>query len=139
MAHFKDINGKPWEIRITPTSMRRVKTLTGLSISTCLQDEFKTLQEIFSDPIVVVDVIYALCKPEADASKITDEQFGEAMIGDVLPAAADAFLEALADFFPTRQGALLKKMFLRMKKEQEALAEKTEKELEELLISIDSA
>lgn len=135
MACFKDINGKSWEVRITPTSMRRVKQLLGLNISTCLQDEFKTLQEIFSDPITVVDLLYALCKPEADASRISDEQFGEAMVGDVLPAAANAFLEALADFFPTRQGNLLRRMFRRMAEHQEALATEMEKNLESLLTS----
>lgn len=138
MASFKDVNGKSWELRITPTSMRRVETLTGVKLGTILQDEFRPLQEMFTDPVKTVDVLYALCQPEADRCKISDEQFGESMVGDALENAVDAFMEALADFFPSRQSQMLKRLFQKVKQYQTTLAEKAEAEFEELM-SIDFA
>ena len=133
MASFKDVNGKSWELRITPTSMRRVDALTGVKLGTILHDEFKPLQEMFGDPVKTVDVLYALCQPEADRCSITDEQFGEFMIGDALEHAIDAFLEALADFFPSRQSQMLKRLFAKVKQTQTALADKAELEIETLM------
>jgi len=67
------------------------------------------IQRLAGDPVLLVDVIYALCKPQADERNITDEEFGRAMWGDVIDHATTAMLEALADFFPSRRRELLQR------------------------------
>src|SRR5699024_8209727 len=54
------------------------------------------------------DVVYAVCKPQADTKSIGDEDFGRAMGGDAIDAAADALLEELIDFFPKGRRTLLR-------------------------------
>ena len=48
-----------------------------------------------------MDVLYVVCKRQADSAGVTDEQFGRAMAGDAVDAATKAFLEELADFTPS--------------------------------------
>ena len=50
-----------------------------------------------------------MVKPEADAQKVTDEDFGRAMGGDALDGATAAFLEELVDFFPQGRRRLLRR------------------------------
>src|SRR3989337_2952553 len=60
---------------------------------------------------MLVDVLYCLCKPQADILKVTDEDFGRAMFGDAILNAHTAFIEELADFFPSaRQRAAIRKV-----------------------------
>jgi len=46
------------------------------------------------------DVIYCVCKPQADAENITDTQFAQAMAGDVIAHAKTALVEELVNFSP---------------------------------------
>ena len=56
------------------------------------------------------DVLYCLCKDQADKQSISDEDFGRALAGDAITQAADAFVEELIDFFPdARARASLRK------------------------------
>ncbi len=50
---------------------------------------------------VLCDEVYAICKPEADGPRITDEQFGRAMAGDAIEHATKALLEDLVLFSPS--------------------------------------
>jgi hypothetical protein len=59
--------------------------------------------------VLLCDVLFALCKPQADAQGVTDEDFGRAMAGDVIDAATSAFLEELCGFFPKGRRELLAK------------------------------
>lgn len=132
MAAFKDNAGRAWELRITPAGIRRTKTLVDVNLGTLLANQMQPLSELVSDPIALIDVVYCLCKPQADAIGVTDEQFGEGLVGDGLEAAVDAFLEALSDFFPSRQGRVLKTLFRKMREEQTTLAMELEKQIESL-------
>ena len=62
-----------------------------------------------TDPVMLADIIYAICKPQADEKNITDEQFGGLLNGNAIAEATEAFIEELIDFFPpAKQGALRK-------------------------------
>lgn len=63
------------------------------------------------DPIFLVDVLYRLCKSQADSQNVSDEDFGRAMFGDAILHAQTAFIEERSDFFPSaRQRAAIKKV-----------------------------
>jgi len=59
------------------------------------------LYRLIADPVLLVDVLYVVCKDQADQAGVTDVQFGQAMAGDVIDAATKALLEELADFTPS--------------------------------------
>jgi hypothetical protein len=100
MHSFKDNADRTWTIAINVTAMKRVRGLVGVDLYKLVDNGFKALGELFGDPVKLVDVIYCLCKDEADAKSISDEDFGRAMAGDAITLATDAFVEELIDFFP---------------------------------------
>ncbi len=100
MRTFRDMKGREWLIQINVAAVKRVRTLVDVDLLGLVDQGFGNLGKLLSDPVRLVDVLYALCKAEADAKGVTDEQFGEAMAGDAIEHAADAFLQELTDFFP---------------------------------------
>jgi len=65
-----------------------------------LLDVKQILERLMIDPILLCDVVYCVCKPQADAQGITDEEFARAMAGDAIAQAKRALMEDLVDFFP---------------------------------------
>ena len=51
------------------------------------------------DVVLLVDVIFALVKPEADQKGVTDEEFASALGGDAAYQAFEAFMAEWRDFF----------------------------------------
>jgi len=97
MKIFKDVKGESWEIIINVAAIKKVRDLLNAD----LLDVQTTLPRLLADPIFLVDVLYCLCKPQADAKNISDEQFGEGMAGDCLGSAKNTLVEELKSFFPT--------------------------------------
>lgn len=110
MKSFKDTEGREWVVEVHVTAIKRVQGLLGLDLYALVDDGFKGLGELLAHPVKLVDVIYVLCKPQADERGITDEDFGRAMRGDAIGAAADAFLEEYVDFFRGPQRAALREV-----------------------------
>ena len=107
MRTFTDNAGRTWTIDVHVTAIKRVKSLTNVNLLDL--GEGKLLEQLSSDPVLLVDVLYALCKPEADARHISDEDFGMAMAGDAIDHATTALLEELVDFFPGWRRQILAK------------------------------
>lgn len=113
MQTFK-AGGRAWELTITVASARRVRSLVGVDI---LAESLLTLLgRLVGDPILFVDVLYVLVKPQADAAGISDEAFGEMLAGAEIEQATDAFLEALVAFFPPRRQELMRKALAAMQR-----------------------
>jgi len=99
MKTFKDNAGRLWQVEITTDTVKRVHGLLGvhLAIETLSGD---LMDRLVDDPVLLCDVLYAVCKPQADEAGVSDEDFGRAMAGDVIAQATDALLEELVGFFP---------------------------------------
>lgn len=105
MHLFKDSESTEWQLCLTLGSVKRVRDLLGVDLLnpdhpvkdgaadrpliTCLD----------TDLLMLCDVIYALCKPQADERGVSDEQFGGRLGGDAILAAHHALFAELADFF----------------------------------------
>lgn len=100
MHTFRDNAGRTWTVAINVTAIKRVRGMLGIDLFTLIDDGFKPLNKLLSDPVQLADVLYCLCKDEADARQITDEEFGRGLAGDAILMAAEAFMAELADFFP---------------------------------------
>lgn len=101
---FTDTAGRIWAAGIDTTTIKRVRSLLCIDLMTFLEGEL--MGRLMSDVVLFVDVLYAVCKPEADARGITDEQFGQAMSGEVLQAAEEALAEGLFSIsHPSRREA----------------------------------
>lgn len=106
MHQFKDSSSTPrlWTVAINVGTVKRVKGLLPeidlLEVSSQKsKDDPPLIVSLATDVILLCDVLYAICKPEADAREISDAQFGEAMGGDALADGQRALMEELTDFF----------------------------------------
>lgn len=97
MAVFRDAEGRTWEVRVTAPLIKRVR---GIGID--LADP-KAASDKLNDPVAVVEAAYLLVMDKADERGVTEDQFGAALVGDVLADAYNAVLEAMIDFFPSRE------------------------------------
>jgi len=107
MRTFTDNAGRIWTLAVNVDAIKRVKTLAKVDLMEAV--EGKLLERLIDEPILLCDVIFALVKPQADAAKVSDEDFGRAMAGDTIDAATQAMLEELVDFFPSRRRGLMAK------------------------------
>jgi hypothetical protein len=99
---FTDNAGRVWTVTINVNAIKRVRGLIDVNLLEVIEGTL--LEKLIRDPILLCDVVYAVCKPEADALNVTDEQFGQAMAGDAIDQATKALLEELVGFSPSPQG-----------------------------------
>jgi hypothetical protein len=104
MQTFTDTAGRVWSLAISTHTVKRVRTLLSVDLMEFVEGSL--MGKLMGDVVLFVDVLYAICKPEADARNLTDEQFGQAMSGDVLLAAEEALAESLFSIsHPSRRQA----------------------------------
>ena len=119
---FNDRKGKTWDLTLTAAGAKRVKALTGVDLFEAL--EGRLLESLVGSPSLLVDVVYAIAKPQADKQNVTDKEFGESMAGEAIDAATSAFLEALVAFFPPSRRRVLEMALEKTKALQALVVEK---------------
>jgi len=130
--NFTDAGGRDWLVGITVSTLKRVRAHLDVDLMTILDDRGKLLGRFVDDPVLFADVLYVVCKPQADERGVSDEQFGELLAGDTLEKATGVFLEALVDFFPlaTRRKAL-RRLLEKVQSAQEKAIGQATKNLED--------
>jgi hypothetical protein len=99
MKTFTDNAGRTWTLAINVDVLKRVRGLVDVNLLDILDG--KLIERLYRDPVLLCDVVYAVCKPEADARSVSDEDFGRAMAGDAIEQATKALLEDLVLFSPS--------------------------------------
>jgi hypothetical protein len=107
MRTFVDSTGRTWTVTINTNAIKRAKETSGVSLVDIVNGDL--YGRMLLDPVLVCDIAYGVCKPEADGRKFTREDFNAALVGDAIAAARDAILEDLVDFFPNPVRDRLKK------------------------------
>lgn len=106
MKSFTDNTGRSWIVSINVGTIKRVRALCEIDLANIIELEpgrtpkVDLLERLAADPVLLVDVLYAVCKNEADNKNISDEEFGRAMAGDAIELATSALLDEIIDFFP---------------------------------------
>ncbi len=129
MKTFTDNAGRTWTVAINVECIKRVKTLLSVNLLDAI--EGKLIEELVSDPVLLCDVVYCVCKPEADTNEVSDEEFGCAMAGDAIDNATTALLEELVDFFPSGKRQVLAKALQKLKTFQTKAVETASKRLDD--------
>lgn len=111
MRTFK-AGDRDWSILVTVATLNRVKSLTGYLLTDLVDSKSKLIADAAVSPLVLPNLLYATCKPQADQDGVTDEQFGEQLAGDVLGRATEALIEAVIDFFPNARQRELNRTLL---------------------------
>jgi hypothetical protein len=128
MKTFIDNAGRRWTIQVNVDVIRRVRDLVKVNLLEVV--EGKLLEQLISDPLLLCDILYVVCKPEAEAQKINDTDFGRAMAGDAIDGATTALLEELVDFFPAGRRQVLGKAISKLKAFETAALQTVQTRLE---------
>lgn len=113
MQIFKDNEGRHWDVVVNIGSIKRVRALCEVDILNLIavkdgQTNTDLLQQIAEDPVLMVNVLYALCQPQAEKRGIGEEDFGNALVGDTIEQAMKALLEEVINFFPGAKRRVLR-------------------------------
>lgn len=129
MKPFNDNAGRTWSVAINVECIKRVKALLGVNLLDAVDGEL--LERLVSDPVLLCDILYAICKPEAESKDISDEEFGREMAGDAIDAGTNALLEELVDFFPSGKRQVLSKALAKLKTFENKALEAASKRLDD--------
>jgi len=99
MKQFTDNAGRQWTVEVNVAALKRIKGLAGVDLLEVLDGAL--IERLIRDPVLLCDVLYAACKPEADERGVTDEEFGRAMAGDAIEHATEALLDEIVSFCPS--------------------------------------
>ena len=116
MKSFTDNTGRTWPLAVTVETIKRVRALCDVDLANIITIDSGTLpkvdllEKLGSDPVLLVDVLFAAVKPEADAKGVTDEEFGRTMSVDAIEMATTALLDEVIDFFPETKRKVFRKI-----------------------------
>lgn len=116
MKTFRDNKRRVWTLEVNVAAIKRVRGLCKVDLNSIVEVDSENrptarlLEQLSSDPVLLVDVLYAICKPDADKQGVTDEEFGEAMAGDAIEQATEALLDEIVDFFPSARRQVMRKI-----------------------------
>jgi len=122
MRTFTDNAGRTWSVSLNVDALKRVRSLCDVDLMNVVQDNGTLLARLADDPVLLCDVLYAVCREEAQAQGVTDVEFGRAMGGDAIAGAADALLQELVGFFPSPKRGVLARVLEKMRKYQDKAA-----------------
>jgi hypothetical protein len=108
MKTFRDKAGREWSVAVNVTALKAVKELCELDLMNVVLDGGDLIQRLQADPVLLCNVLYAVCRRECKDRSVTDEQFGELMDGDVLASATEALLDEIVNFSPPARRPALK-------------------------------
>lgn len=131
MKSFTDNLGRSWCLVVNVLTIKRVRALCGVDLNSIVEVEdgkpaARLLERLSEDPVLLVDVLYAVCKPECDAKNVTDEDFGAAMAGDAIELATSALLDEIIDFFPEAKRLAFRKILAASRRFEEAARKRLE-------------
>ena len=128
---FQDSEDRAWAINLTFGDFKRVLTLTEVNLAKpgkhvskesdlakLDEDSWPTYLRLANDPILLMDVVYAILEPQAKEKNISSEDFGRAISAAVFKDMYDKFWRAYHNFFleaGDQMGAKMVEGVLRMK------------------------
>jgi hypothetical protein len=110
MHQFKDNQGRAWKVALNGWQLKKLKEQLDFDAR-----DHQSIMQAAGDPVLLVNVLYLLCEEQATEANISDKQFGEAMSGDAIDDAAEAYLAESIDFFPRSQRPALTKVLATVK------------------------
>nr|DAG83190.1 MAG TPA: hypothetical protein [Caudoviricetes sp.] len=137
MKSFTDNLGRSWTLVVNVAAIKRVRALCDVDLNAIVEIDkdnnpsTKLLERLSSDPVLLVDVLYAVCKPDCDQKNVSDEDFGAAMAGDAIDHATAALLDEIVDFFPEAKRLAFKKILSATRRFEEIAKKRLETMLQD--------
>jgi hypothetical protein len=94
-------------VSIDAPKIRRVREACKVDLA---DRQARQFEQLTGDPLLAGEVLWELCRSQAEAVGIAPDAFQSLLSGDDGEQAGHALIEAIIDFFPTRQRSLLREM-----------------------------
>lgn len=107
MKQFTDSEGRKWNIVVNVRTAKKVRDVRGVDLFRLHMEE---AGRVFTDPCLLVEVLYDLCEQQVADKGISDMDFIEGIAGDCLDEAAKALMESVEDFFPQSKREALRRI-----------------------------
>jgi hypothetical protein len=128
MSRFVDNAQRTWSLDLNVTLLRQIKQ--DLDVDLYRLDDQSMLMRLASDPFLLAEVLYLVCREQAESQGVSPESFGTGLAGDAIDAASTALLEAIADFFPNPRKQLVRGVIAKLKDLDQAMLDQAAAELE---------
>lgn len=138
MRNFKDTKGRDWVLHVDVGALKRVRDLTNVD----LWNFEKESARLFGDPILLSQVLYALCRDQCLKRTITDgdgnqrtmieEDFWGGMDGDTLYAAANTLTDAVVDSFHESRRTAMRALLTKREEVEQKIKAKAMTQIEKL-------
>lgn len=111
MSEFKDSKNRTWRLDPVVGTIKRIRDEIGVNVLDLGDSKSTLMVRLYQEPWLLCDILFAACKPQMDAAKVTSQEFGECLGGDLLGAALDALQNMLVSFSSGGRRDLLQKIF----------------------------
>jgi hypothetical protein len=95
-AQFTDDRHRTWRIVLNYSLAKRLRDVTALDFVN--YQDGKALLAIHDSDEKLVQVLWLLCEPQAQAAGVSEEEFGAGLGGDALEQGIEALEQALLNF-----------------------------------------
>lgn len=110
MPTFK-AGGREWMLTVNVGTVKAVRAALNINLLDLLPSgDGPGVMAKLADPCILVDVLWVLCREQAEKVSLTDAQFGAMFDGESIEAATLALFHGIADFFPAARRDLLRKV-----------------------------
>lgn len=122
MPSFTDANGREWNVSITVEELAAVKDALDVHLTKLVDEDIAKLFALVADPIECVNVLWVVCRSQAESRGIDQRQFARGFSGEAFEQAGRCLIRAVFNFFqPGRRDPLLR------------LVEKTERAMDQAM------
>lgn len=120
---FVDSLDRKWNLVIDYESILRLRNGTlALDLLDVTAENNSLLTRLATDDILLVATIYTLLEPEIKSRGLSETDFVSGLTGNGLENALDALIEGIANFSRPQRGAMLRKVWSKLKSSESSLS-----------------
>lgn len=120
---FVDSLDRKWNLVIDYDSILRLRDGSlAIDLLNVTSEGNSLLQRLAADDILLVATIYALLEPEIKTRGLSEKEFAAGLTGNGLENALDALIEGIANFSRPQRGAMLRKVWSKLKSSESSLS-----------------
>lgn len=132
MKSVKDDDGVTWDIEVDFGAIKRIRSSLGIDLAGNVEDVLASL----TDPIQMIDVLYVICRKQANDRSLTDEGFGRRM-ESCCKEAREALCDEVRDFIHRTADAERATLFETARKRSDQATRSLVKQMQEQAEAMD--
>lgn len=98
MRSFQDDRSEAWPLNLNAAAMKRIRDMANVDFVN-IQESGNLWDKVIGDPVVLCEVLAAVCQPEIVRRGLTLDEFNERLSGKVCNEAAEHLAQEIIDFF----------------------------------------